>query len=195
VITICFGLLLMPITEYARYYYPTFAMLAIAGSVLYCRARQEGWRFFMIAILLGITVFNISLTRSLNAYYRFLLPNPLSAERPVQPAPVAERQFNTLINAEAGQNARVLYLGRSYGAGLDGLPIYANWMNPTLKGAIANVNDQLDAINLIRSWNITYVATSSEFDYMYGNFNKWLPSIGKLEAQRGTSYLWNITRP
>jgi hypothetical protein len=147
----------------------------------------------MILILLGIMIFNISLTRSLNAYYRFLLPNPLSAERPAQPAPVAELQFNAIINAEAGRDARVLYLGREYGAGLDGLPIYGNWMNPWLQGSLLAVQDQSDVINLIRSWNITYVATINEYEPKFAIFYRWLPTIGKLEAQIGTSNLWSIT--
>jgi len=193
VVTICFGLLLMPFIQYARYLYPTFAILAVAGSGLYCQASKEGWRRFMIIIFLGIIVFNLSLTRSLNAYYRFLLPNPLSAERPAQPAPVAELQFNTLINAEAGRDARVLYLGREYGAGLDGLPIYGNWMNPRLNAALFAVKDQLDVINLIRSWNITYVSAINDYEPKFANFYRWLPTIGKLEVQIGTSNLWSIT--
>jgi 4-amino-4-deoxy-L-arabinose transferase-like glycosyltransferase len=193
VVTICFGLLLMPFIQYARYLYPTFATLAVASSVLYCQAQKEGWRRFMIIIFLGIIVFNLSLTRSLNAYYRFLLPNPLSAERPAQPAPVAELQFNRIINAEAGRDARVLYLGREYGAGLDGLPIYGNWMNPALQASLLAVKDQSDIINLIQKWNITYVAAIDEYEPKFANFYKWLPTIGKLDVQIGTSNLWSIT--
>jgi hypothetical protein len=50
----------------------------------------------------------------------------------------------------------------------------------------------LDALNLIRSWGITYVATGSPIFPSHAAFNGELVSIGKLEAREGTSLLWKI---
>jgi hypothetical protein len=194
IVSICYSLILtLLVSQYARYYYPTFALLAIASQALFRRAQREGWCFLLIILLLGIAVFNFFLTRSLNTFYHFLLPNPFLAEQPTQPWPVAERRFNTIINAEAGADARVLYLVRPYGAGLDGLPLYGNsWHNYMLRVAIGAINTELDAVNLINSRGINYVETGSEIKPGLANFNRWLPRIGRLEAQDGSSYLWNI---
>ena len=192
VIAISFGLQLMLFSQYARYFYPTFAVLAIASAAIYLRAIQEGWRYLMILFLLGIIVVNFSLERTLNAFYKFLLPNPFSAEQIIQPAPVSERHLNTIINAKLGRSARALYLLRQHGAGLDGLPLYGNWLNPRLDAALHDVKNESDAVALIKKWGITNVLTGGQFDSSHKAFAKWLPSLARLELRDGDSILWAI---
>ncbi len=195
-IAISFTLLITQFTLYARYLYIIFPLLTISYSLLYMASVKEGWKIILILIFIIIIVVNVSGTRSLNAFYQFILPNPLSSQKVLQPSPVSERYFNSIINSEYGGASRVLYMVRPYGAMLDGMPLYTSWHNPNLRNAISNVENEIDAVNLIKEWQITHIISgpSNYMDPRHLEFAKWIPQLGRLESKSGDSILWFVEK-
>ncbi len=186
--------LLMPLTQYARYFYFTFSLVAILSAALFAESSVAVRRCILIPIVLLAVCFNLTLTRSLNAYYRFILPFPIFGETMNQPAPVAERNLNSVINSTVGPSARVLYIPRPYGAGLDGLPLYANFLNPRLEAELRAVKTPDEARTLVLSWGITNVITLAVPTADYPPFMEALPKLGTVTETFGDTLLWTINR-
>lgn len=185
--------LLMPLTQYARYFYFTFSIVAILSATLFAESSAAIRRYILIPIVLLAVCFNLALTRSLNAYYRFILPFPIFGETMNQPAPVAERYLNGVINRTIGPSARVLYIPRPYGAGLDGLPLYGNFLNPRLEAELRGVKTPDEARALILSWGITNVITLAVPTADYPPFIEALPKLGTVTETVGDTLLWTIS--
>jgi len=186
-------------TQYGRYLYPTFPMLALLGATIYHRARRERWGGSFLVLLVVIALANLALTGGLATFYRFHLPNPLAARPAPQPFPVPERWFNQIINAHDGESSRVLYLGgRPYGFGLDGQPLYASWFTPKTLARLAEVTKPTDVAPMLASLGITHVTLDSEWldpDPGIAIVRAEIDHLGRLEASLGSGRLYTITPP
>ena len=186
-------------TQYGRYLYPTFPMLALLGATIYRRARREHWGAGFLALLVLIAVANLALTGGLATFYRFQLPNPLAARPAPQPFPVPERWFNQIVNAHDGNSSRVLYLGgRPYGFGLDGQPLYAAWFTPKTLVRLGEVTKPTDVAPMLASLGITHVTLDSDWldpDPGIAIVRAEIDHLGRLEASLGSGRLYTIAPP
>jgi hypothetical protein len=183
-------------TQYARYLYPTFPLLSIAATALWLRASSERWRPLLVLFLCGLIGLNVFAYRSLTYTYYFFPPNPFAGQAIPQPAHPAEREFNSIINATHGRAARVLYLERSFGAGLDGTPLYVwrhlNWRLHAGSGAIKKAENLR---KFLEQNAVTHVMSDDDVTPIkHPKFQQYLPKVAILEAQIGTVKLWRVGR-
>ena len=183
-------------TQYARYLYPTFPLLAIAAMALWQRASSEHWRPLLVGVLSTLIVLNVFAYRSLNYFYSFFPLNPLAAQPRPQPAYPVERVFNSIINATHGRAARVLYLERPLGAGLDGTPLYP-WphLNSRLYAASNNIRDEQGVRDFLEANGVTHVMSDDQVTPgTHPAFQEYLPRVATLQAQNGPVKLWRVPR-
>jgi dolichyl-phosphate-mannose-protein mannosyltransferase len=183
------------LTQYARYLYPTFPLLAMAAAALWHRASAERWRPALVLGLCGLVVLNVFAYRSINYLYYFFPPNPFAAQARPQPAYPVERTFNSIINITHGRAARVLYLERAFGAGLDGTPLYAiaPHLNSRLYAAATAVRDVQSLKNLLEQNSVTHVMSDDQVTPLgHPGFQEHLPKVATLQAHIGSVKLWRV---
>ena len=137
-------------TQYARYLYPTFPLLAIATTALWCQASSERWRPLLAFYLCVLVALNLLAYRAVNHLYAFFPPTPFAAQPKPQPAYPFERSFNTIVNVTHGRAARVLYLERPLGAGLDGTPLYVTELGNAWLNIEARAVNDLEGLTALR---------------------------------------------
>ena len=181
-------------TQYARYLYPTFPLLSIAATALWLRASSEHWRRLLVFFLCGLVALNVFAYRSLTYTYYFFPPNPFAGQARPQPGHPAEREFNSIINATHGRDARVLYLERSFGAGLDGTPLYVWYhLNWRLHVASRAVTSAKSLRKFLEQNAVTHVMSDDAVTPSKNPmFQKYLPKVAVLEAQIGSVKLWRV---
>jgi hypothetical protein len=181
-------------TQYARYLYPTFPLLSIAAGALWQRAALEGGRAVVTGVAIGLVAVNVYMYRSLHNGYYFYPPNPLKAQPKPQPAYPGERTLNSIVNATFGQSARVLYLERAFGAGLDGTALYlAPHLGSQLLRDSRSVTDVQSLEQFLRKYHITHVMSDEGITpTVLPMFQQYLPMVAHIVAGVGPVKLWQI---
>jgi hypothetical protein len=65
--------------------------------------------------------------------------------------------LNEIVNEQTGASARVAYLGRMAGAGLEGTPVYAVEWNPAFLAALDSARTPEDVMAAFRDADVDYV--------------------------------------
>jgi hypothetical protein len=191
-------LLSVTFTQYARYLYPTFPLLALASAAVWSRAVAERWRSLLVCCLCVLIALHLYFYRSVNYFYSFYPPTPLAAQPRPQPAYPSEREFNAIVNATYGRTARVLYLGRPWAAGLDGTPLFAiEQLNSDNYAGLTAVKDVEGLKALLKRHGVTHVITSDEMTppAKFPILGEFLPRAATLVARNADARLWRVGSP
>ena len=148
--------LAVSVTQYARYLYPTFPMVALGAALTYRQIRNKGWAAGFMALLVGVSVLNLVLSRGLNAFYAFQLPAVFDPHWTAPASRVPERWMAQIINAREGQRSRVLYLNdRYYAYPLDGTPLYTSWHVPRIQAGLGQLTNLADIAAWLTAEGVT----------------------------------------
>ncbi len=148
-------------TQYIRYVFPIYPLLAIVEvEALILLMRWFGIRMFAFLTAGGLVIGNLVFLATgcymLGSFEIERLFTPLGRELYVMThAPI--RYANDVINTISGSNARVMYIGPSFGAGLHGKPIYVQWYNPSLNSALSAIQTPGQFEQILASQKVTHV--------------------------------------
>lgn len=169
-----YAVLLAPVTQYLRYFYPVLPLILVACSsglsafdgLSGTRDGAEDGRsphsvtfaslgFGSLVIGLGLA-FLPSAGWILSSFDADVVVGARNREAFVT-SRVPYRGLVRSVNALAGPEARVLILGQPVGAGLAGTPLYANWYNPKLSQELALANTVEKAAAVLHRNRVTHV--------------------------------------
>jgi hypothetical protein len=102
------------------------------------------------------------------------------------------RWVNEVINVLAGSRARVLYIGNSFGAFLEGKPFYTQWYNPSLQRQLAAVANGQQFQDVLQSQGITHVVISNRMEKQSQSVERLLRLQGCLIFSLGDVNLYAV---
>jgi 4-amino-4-deoxy-L-arabinose transferase-like glycosyltransferase len=158
------GLLFLVSVQYARYVFPALAlaMIVCAAALLKPTTLGTATRKWAVVVALAVVPLNLYfMPAGVYGWAGFRLDGLWS--RSARHALVDQLApwwvLNGIVNEQAGRSARVAYLGRMAGAGLEGTPVYAVGWNPSFYAAVtaAKTSDQVMAA--LRAENVGYAIT------------------------------------
>jgi len=166
-----YAVLLAPVTQYLRYFYPALPLILVACSgglrAFDPLAGDENGRsprsdLSFASLGLGSLVIGLGLAFLpsagwiLSSFDADVVVGARNREVLVT-SRVPYRGLVGAVNALAGPEARVLILGQPVGAGLAGTPLYANWYNPKLSQELGLANTVEKAAALLHRNRVTHV--------------------------------------
>jgi len=178
--------------RYVRYLYPILPIYAILMASFLHRASSGGLKLLVLTISILIIAINLVNVKSLNMLYSFDLKSwsPVETRRTVD---YFEKSLNETVNLEYGTSAKVLYLHRSYSAGLDGTALNYHWASPAINEAVDGAKNLSDAIRVIRKFGITHIILDEDIMKSAPTpFTRSVASIASLQRQLGSAQLWKV---
>ncbi len=148
-------------TAYLRYVYPAVPIfigifvLALHSTRVECRVA--------FAILVGFALFssamNLAYLPAAGHYQRDLRMDLLfdeGAKRRYRDEKVPVRAAVSYLNEVYGDSVRVGFFAPALLAGLEGVPVTANWHNYAFSSGLARAENEHDYVELFRTWNLTH---------------------------------------
>ena len=161
------GLLVLASVQYVRYIFPALvvAMVVCAAAFVSQTAdapRARAARNWLIVVAFALIPLNLYfMPTAVYGWSGFRLEGLFSraARQQLETQQAPWWTLNEIVNEQAGASARVAYLGRMAGAGLEGTPVYAiNW-NPALLSALESARTPEDVMRVFRGEGVGYVVT------------------------------------
>jgi hypothetical protein len=163
-VAVASGLILLLSIQYVRYIFPALAvaMIVCAAAFLKPTALRVVTRKWAVVVSLAVVALNLYfMPAGVYGWAGFRIDGLWSRGARhtlvVQWAPWWV--LNDIVNREAGSSARVAYLGRMAGAGLEGTPVYAVAYDPTFSAALNGAKTSAEVMAAFRAENVDYVIT------------------------------------
>jgi len=162
-VSIASGLLVLVSVQYVRYLFPALLLAMVVGAAAYVRpvsATPKTTRTWLLVVAFALIPLNLFfMPTAVYGWSGFRLEGLFSRE--ARQELVAQQApwwtLNELVNERAGASARVAYLGRMAGAGLEGTPVYAVEWNPTFLCALDSAQTPEDVMAVFQETDVDYV--------------------------------------
>lgn len=147
--------------QYIRYIYPAFPFFTLTEVSPFIFLQSNRFLSVFPKIFLGILIIlNLSFASTScwilrNFDIMSIFDN--YSKRLYLAKMVPERSLNEAVNNTTIENANVLYLSNPFGAGLNGVPIYSNWYNPTLASKLNLIKDYHEFVSLLQEYRVTHL--------------------------------------
>lgn len=158
------GLILLLSIQYVRYIFPALAVAMIVCAAAFLKPATRGavTRRWAIVVALAVVPLNLYfMPADVYGWAGFRLDGVWS--RGARHALVVQQApwwvLNGIVNKDAGRSARVAYLGRMAGAGLEGTPVYAVGWNPDFYSAITTAKTSAEVMTALRAEDVGYAIT------------------------------------
>ena len=189
-----FSLIVFSQAKYLRYLYPVLPIYALLIASLFDDWKFRGSKIVLNGLVISICVINLLNVKSLNMYYKFDV-KPLAGDDTRRFSEYYEKSLNEFVNHEYGKYSKVLYLHRSYSAGLDGQALNYNWASPNIRSSIDGIKGGNDAFEVISRLGITHIILDKEIaDKSPTAFSRSVTLFANLQKQVGSAQLWEVDR-
>lgn len=162
-VSIVSGLLVLVSVQYVRYLFPALLFAMVVGAAAFVRptaATSTQTRKWLLVVAFALIPLNLYfMPTAVYGWSGFRLEGLVFRE--ARHELVAQQapwwMLNEIVNERAGASARVAYLGRMAGAGLEGTPVYAVDWNPAFLSELESALSPEDVMTVFRRADVDYV--------------------------------------